>query len=547
MATKIQVRRDTAANWSNINPVLSQGEPGLELDTNRLKYGDGISNWNLLTYVDGNDAVATASESASGQPIAVREVTGVKSFTFQTTGHRFVEVVSNQTYTSANTVVVPATVANSNWLLVSYTTDNGEPAATKLYINGNQVINNTYDYIVTFDGTNYTIKYTNDTFSANVGDVLLFTPWVNGTQAVYLDYTSDAGDLTALNNYANTNTIHIDLTQDGVLYTNSSTANGMMLLTEYPGKSYIVFDAWYNGIEGFNDSRKIISSSLIGGASGNVYSITFDGPARSVANAFVTVNVTSAINLSSSSTFYVQNSEVANVILTYVQDGNGYISINGTPSANITGFYPVADQGEYITYNGQWAIPLNSPVTCNVTDTVQLHFTSADPIRIDYYTPNEHNYSSPWSNLGYQWFNWNTDLPSTVNVRGNGVRGGKFTGLARMYFPLDGTMIDTLFNMDFDTVFGNYSAQNSYTSTYGYGMGNGNYPIYARFNPSGNFYGWSNGGLNGDNFAIFGDFYESGVFFNMYQYALNYIAQDIKVDIAYKLTVFQTSFGDWCC
>ena len=42
MATKIQLRRDTAANWETTNAVLSQGELGLDLTYNRIKVGDGI-------------------------------------------------------------------------------------------------------------------------------------------------------------------------------------------------------------------------------------------------------------------------------------------------------------------------------------------------------------------------------------------------------------------------------------------------------------------------------------------------------------------------
>ena len=41
---RVLLRRDTALNWSGINPVLQQGEIGVELGTdgNRLKCGDGF-------------------------------------------------------------------------------------------------------------------------------------------------------------------------------------------------------------------------------------------------------------------------------------------------------------------------------------------------------------------------------------------------------------------------------------------------------------------------------------------------------------------------
>jgi hypothetical protein len=49
----IQVRRDTAANWSSVNPVMASGELGFETDTGVLKIGDGSTAWNSLTYAFG--------------------------------------------------------------------------------------------------------------------------------------------------------------------------------------------------------------------------------------------------------------------------------------------------------------------------------------------------------------------------------------------------------------------------------------------------------------------------------------------------------------
>jgi hypothetical protein len=48
--TLIKHRRDTKANWAFINPILDDGEPGVETDTNRTKIGNGTSTWNQLGY-----------------------------------------------------------------------------------------------------------------------------------------------------------------------------------------------------------------------------------------------------------------------------------------------------------------------------------------------------------------------------------------------------------------------------------------------------------------------------------------------------------------
>lgn len=50
--SKIEFRQDTAANWASNNPILAQGEPGIETDTRRIKIGDGVSTWLQLSYAE---------------------------------------------------------------------------------------------------------------------------------------------------------------------------------------------------------------------------------------------------------------------------------------------------------------------------------------------------------------------------------------------------------------------------------------------------------------------------------------------------------------
>lgn len=53
MGDRIQIRRDTAANWTSANPTLAQGEMGLETDTGNTKIGDGATQWTSLQYSTG--------------------------------------------------------------------------------------------------------------------------------------------------------------------------------------------------------------------------------------------------------------------------------------------------------------------------------------------------------------------------------------------------------------------------------------------------------------------------------------------------------------
>ena len=49
MALKIQLRRDVAANWTANNPLLLNGEIGIETDTLKFKIGNGTQRWNSLS------------------------------------------------------------------------------------------------------------------------------------------------------------------------------------------------------------------------------------------------------------------------------------------------------------------------------------------------------------------------------------------------------------------------------------------------------------------------------------------------------------------
>ena len=78
--TRIQIRRDTAANWvtaqtaAGSTPLLTNGEQGYETDTGKYKIGNGSSLWGALPYVGvekTNGTVTTASTSAT----VVRNIT----------------------------------------------------------------------------------------------------------------------------------------------------------------------------------------------------------------------------------------------------------------------------------------------------------------------------------------------------------------------------------------------------------------------------------------------------------------------------------------
>ena len=96
MAIRIQIRRDTTANWATHNPTLAQGEMALELNNETLapfgiKIGDGLLQWADLPYfyiqggegrqiIDFNTAIKLDKDYVS-----LHVITGAIAFTFEST------------------------------------------------------------------------------------------------------------------------------------------------------------------------------------------------------------------------------------------------------------------------------------------------------------------------------------------------------------------------------------------------------------------------------------------------------------------------------
>ena len=89
--TTIQIRRDSAADWTSVNPTLSNGEFGYETDTDKLKIGNGTTAWNSLGYlIDGSSftnidltdlSVGTPAAASGSGAIAYNNITGVFTYT----------------------------------------------------------------------------------------------------------------------------------------------------------------------------------------------------------------------------------------------------------------------------------------------------------------------------------------------------------------------------------------------------------------------------------------------------------------------------------
>jgi hypothetical protein len=63
MAKRIQLRRDTAANWDRVNPILAQGEVAIDLTNKNLKIGNGLDRWDTLKYAVERGKITSIDEN----------------------------------------------------------------------------------------------------------------------------------------------------------------------------------------------------------------------------------------------------------------------------------------------------------------------------------------------------------------------------------------------------------------------------------------------------------------------------------------------------
>lgn len=84
MAVRIQMRRDSSANWTSNNPLLAEGEMGLELNTGRWKIGDGVNTWTALAYSNSIfSGPSVITDSSSGTALTITQTGTGNSFVVQ--------------------------------------------------------------------------------------------------------------------------------------------------------------------------------------------------------------------------------------------------------------------------------------------------------------------------------------------------------------------------------------------------------------------------------------------------------------------------------
>jgi Major tropism determinant N-terminal domain len=143
MATRIKIRRDSAANWASVNPILASGEQGYVVNTRQIKVGDGSTRWNDLPYAVTGDLSMAGTTVSSKTQINFQVADAVHytfAGTFDAAPNADDETVETEEENQENLIINSVAYDNNNNILVSGFYEAGGFFAAKLSPDGQTVL-----------------------------------------------------------------------------------------------------------------------------------------------------------------------------------------------------------------------------------------------------------------------------------------------------------------------------------------------------------------------------------------------------------------------
>jgi len=537
MTTRIKLRRDTAANWTTTNPVLALGEPGLETDTRKVKYGDGVTAWNLLDYSVSAESDSNFSHSfndgVNDNVWRMVTVQGAKEFTFETQGYKdfALTLTAGQVANIGDgyITITAADVPEMDAVWLNYQRENN----VYFYLQSEWDQNNLNSYFNYMENPSEGVYQLFPSQPFAEGDKVVIKYYTEGTTYQHSNYDTWGTFLPDVSETTATNTVTISLNEYTWLGSGAGSAREALLNSAYFGKHAIYFqtDSNNNG-----DQRNI--TNVVDNEDGTV-TLTFDGAAQQsktteeVSFSFQAVDTKAddgylTIPKSAAPTFasdciygYMTGTETNKY--TGGAQRSGYLTINGGEPISFYWY----QNGDGIT---QYSLNMQSNVWYNQGDVIAVtYYKSTTEFELSIWHPN--TASSNWNN-GYRWFDWKDDLGQEYAPGvGNGVVGGNGQYYMRTYRE----------------AIGNWSAQSrTLASQFGW-SGLGNYqrtPYDPYTNDS-----VSDWGKDTDNCYPMYSFDEYGIVFNgtstYYDKSVTY-----KVRIMYKMELMigeDESYGWFDC
>lgn len=103
--SKFQLRNDIKSNWDSENPILLKGELGVEIDTQKFKFGNGIDTWSVLKYASAQSALLFARSPS------------VTDYSYDV-GSLWINITTSKAY-----ILYDNTANNANWKQIIHPED----------------------------------------------------------------------------------------------------------------------------------------------------------------------------------------------------------------------------------------------------------------------------------------------------------------------------------------------------------------------------------------------------------------------------------------
>jgi hypothetical protein len=196
MAQQIQFRRGTSAEWAAANPILAQGEIGVNLDENRFKVGTGLTSWNYLDYTAVFDVVVQSPTAPIVYP-TFANAAGTTNIGIASTGSTsFVYIPSSGNIGIGTTNATSKLTVSGNLLVTGIITATDFNSASDIRLKENiQKIDNPIDKIIKIDGVRFDWKVDNKpsmgVIAQNIEEVL--PELVNGDDSKTVNYNGIIG------------------------------------------------------------------------------------------------------------------------------------------------------------------------------------------------------------------------------------------------------------------------------------------------------------------------------------------------------------------
>ena len=228
MATQIQLRRGTYSLWQSSNPILAEGEIGIETDTKLFKIGDGTTNWNSLLYSSCSYAYTSSYSLNAGSSLTTGSTYPItSSWSNNSISSSYSQTSSFALNAGSNLITASTYPITSSWALNAISSSYSDTSSYSLNAGSSLTTGSTYPI---------TSSWSNNSISAS-----------------YIQSSDLSASYATTSSYASTASITVvsyNFTKGGAIYNTNgipNVAQNYMIWRAPYSCSCTQFNAYYSG------------------------------------------------------------------------------------------------------------------------------------------------------------------------------------------------------------------------------------------------------------------------------------------------------------